>query len=225
MIEFEAMGFRYGDRPVFEEVSLTLEAGSLHFLTGRSGAGKSTLLRLIHGGLRPQRGAARVFGDDTRTLSRRARARMRRRLGLVLQEGDLLEHLTVAENVALPLRIAGEDLTGRAGDVAELIEWVGMAERAQARPPQLSSGERRRAAVARAVVAGPELILADEPTGDLDPEAAERVMRLFLELNRIGRTVLIATHDLAMVRRAGGAASARTLRIAERAVRRAGADL
>lgn len=225
MIEFDGVSFAYGDRPVLREVDLTLEPGSLHFLTGRSGAGKTTLLKLVYLALRPTEGTLRLFGRDGATIGASARARMRRRLGLVLQERDLLDHLTIAENVALPIRVAGGDPAERAADVAELVGWVGLEERAKARPPELSSGERRRAAIARALIASPELIVADEPTGDLDPETAERVMKLFVDLHRIGKTVLIATHDLALVRRAQGQGSARTLRIVEGRVIRAGANL
>lgn len=225
MIEFAGVSFAYGERSVFDGASFALDAGSLHFLTGRSGAGKTTLLRLAHLALAPDLGAVRLFGEDSSALDRRARARMRRRLGLVTQDCALVEHLTVGENLALPLRIAGERPEDRANDVAEVAEWVGLADRMAARPPELSSGERRRVEVARAVIGAPEAVIADEPTGDVDAEAAERILNLFLELHRSGRTVLVATHDLGLIRRAQGRAKARTLRLEDGRVIRAGAPL
>ncbi len=225
MIEFEAADFSYGDRAVLRGASLSLEPGSLHFLTGRSGAGKTTLLKLIYLVLRPDAGAVRVFDRQTCRLGGAERAAMRRRMGLVLQDCDLLAHLSLRDNIALPLRLAGEDVAARGADLEALARWVGLSDRLEARPPELSSGERRRGAVARALIAAPDLILADEPTGDVDAEAAERILQLFLELNDIGRTVLIATHDLALIRKAQGRARARTLRIEDGAVIRAGAAL
>jgi cell division transport system ATP-binding protein len=225
VIEFEAVRFAYGARPVLAGATVALEPGSLHFLTGRSGAGKTTFLRLIHLALTPSDGAVRVFGQDTRGLDRGARAAMRRRMGLVLQDCDLLEHMSLRDNIALPLRVAGADLAARADDVVALARWVGLGDRLEARPQELSSGERQRAAVARAVVTAPELVLADEPTGDVDEEAAGRIFDLFLELNRNGATVLLATHDLGLIRRAQGRSKARTLRLENGAVIRAGAPL
>ncbi|TVQ56569.1 MAG: ATP-binding cassette domain-containing protein [Rhodobacteraceae bacterium] len=225
MIEFEAVRFAYGERAILEGASLTLERGSMHFLTGRSGAGKTTLLKLIYAALTPDAGSVKVLGGDTAALDRRARSALRRRLGLVLQDCDLLDHMTIAENIALPIRLAGGDLAARADDIRELAAWVGLDAVLDAHPPELSSGERQRAAVARAVVTSPEILLADEPTGDVDEEAAERILQLFLELNRAGRTVLIATHDLALIRKAQGRSKARTLRIDAGAVIRAGAAL
>jgi cell division transport system ATP-binding protein len=225
VIEFEAARFAYGERTILVDASLTLEAGSMHFLTGRSGAGKTTLLKLIYAALTPDSGAVRVFGADTATLDRRGRARLRRRLGLVLQDCDLLEHMTIADNIALPVLLAGGDPAARAEDIRSLAAWVGLGGVLDAHPPELSSGERQRAAVARALVTAPEILLADEPTGDVDEEAAERILQLFLELNRAGRTVLIATHDLALIRKAQGRSKARTLRIDAGAVIRAGAAL
>ena len=225
MIEFAEVSFAYGERRILDGASLALDAGSLHFLTGRSGAGKTTLLRLAHLGLAPDAGRVRLFGEDASRLDRRARARLRRRLGLVTQDCALVDHLTVAENIALPLRIAGERPEDRARDVAEVAEWVGLADRMASRPPELSSGERRRAEVARAVIAAPDAVIADEPTGDVDAEAAERILDLFLELHRSGRTVLVATHDLGLIRRAQGRAKARTLRLEDGRAIRAGAPL
>lgn len=225
VIEFSGVRFGYGERRVIEDATLALEPGTLHFLTGRSGAGKTTLLRLAHLSLAPQAGTVTLFGRDGAGLGRAERARLRRRLGLVTQECDLLDHLSVEENVALPLKIAGEDPRARAGDVRALLDWAGLGDRLGARPPELSSGERRRAAVARAVMAGPDAILADEPTGDVDPEGAERILDLFLQLHATGRAVLVATHDLGLIRRAQGRSKARTLRLEGGRTIRAGAPL
>ena len=225
MIEFDAASFRYGDQPVLRDVSLRLEAGSLHFLTGRSGAGKTTLLRLIYGALTPTAGAVRVLGQDMRGASRKAVALLRRRLGLVLQDCDLLDHMSVADNIALPLRVRGERLDAHRGNIEDLAAWIGLAARLDARPPELSSGERQRVAVARALITTPDLVIADEPTGDVDEEAAARILDLFIELHAAGRTVLVATHDLALIRKAQGRAKARTLRLEAGALIRAGAAL
>lgn len=225
MIAFEAAAFNYGAHAVLRDLTVRLEAGSLHFLTGRSGAGKTTLLRLIYLALVPAAGSVRVMGAETAQVDAAARAALRRRMGLVLQDCDLLEHLSIGDNIALPLRVAGQDQRAREADIAELARWVGLGDRLTAFPRELSSGERRRAAVARAVVTAPELVIADEPTGDVDEEAAGRIVELFLELNRAGATVLVATHDMSLIRRAQGRAQARTLRLEGGAVIRAGAAL
>ena len=225
VIEFEAASFSYGSHPVLRDVSLRLEAGSMHFLTGRSGAGKTTLLRLIYGALVPGGGVVRVLGRDMAAATRREIALLRRRLGLVLQDCDLLDHLTVRENIALPLHVAGGLADRDPGDITQLAAWVGLAGRLEATPPELSTGERQRVAVARALIATPDIVIADEPTGDVDEEAAARILDLFLELNAAGRTVLVATHDLALVRKAQGRAQARTLRLEGGTLIRAGAAL
>jgi cell division transport system ATP-binding protein len=225
VIEFDAASFRYDERPVLRAVSLNLEPGSLHFLTGRSGAGKTTLLRLVYGALAPREGRVRVLGRDIGSASRQQISLLRRRLGLVLQGCELLNHLDLRANIALPLRIQGQDAAQRRDDIAALATWVGLGDRLDAFPPELSSGERQRAAVARALITGPDILLADEPTGDVDEEAASRILDLFLELNRAGRTVLVATHDLALVRKAQGRSAARTLRLEGGTVLRAGATL
>jgi cell division transport system ATP-binding protein len=225
VIDFEAASFSYGARPVLRDVSLRLEPGSMHFLTGRSGAGKTTLLRLIYGALAPRSGVVRVLGRDMGSATRRDVALLRRRLGLVLQDCDLLDHLTVHENIALPLRVGGTMASRAPADIEALAAWVGLAQRLGARPPELSTGERQRVAVARALIAAPDVVIADEPTGDVDEEAASRILDLFLELNAAGRTVLVATHDLALVRKAQGRAQARTLRLEGGTIIRAGASL
>lgn len=177
------------------DVSFKLAPGSFHFLTGPSGAGKSSLLRLMFLGHAPTRGVVRLFGEDASGASRRRVVALRRRIGVVFQDFRLIDHLDVFENVALPLRVAGMERDAYADDVRELLVWVGLGQRVHAHPATLSGGEQQRVAIARAVVAKPEIILADEPTGNVDPEMGRRLVRLFVEMNRLGATVVIATHD------------------------------
>jgi len=196
VIHFENVGLRYGVGPeILKDINFHIEAGSFHFLTGPSGTGKSTLLQLLFLSLRPTRGLISMFGHDIATLSGRRLPQLRRRIGVVFQEFRLLDHLTTFDNVALPLRIQGGRETEYRRDVEELLSWVGLGERVYAYPPLLSGGEKQRAAIARAVIGQPDLLLADEPTGNVDPQLAERLLRLFIELNRLGTTVVIATHD------------------------------
>ena len=196
MIQFENVGLRYGMGPeVLRNVSFNLAPGSFHFLTGSSGAGKTSLLQLLFLAQRPTRGLISIFGQDVATLPRRELPAIRRRIGVVFQEFRLLNHLTTYENVALPLRIRGVHTDEYENNVIELLRWVGLGERLNATPETLSGGEKQRAAIARAVVGRPSLLLADEPTGNVDPELAQRLLRLFVELNRLGTTILIATHD------------------------------
>ncbi|WP_137388279.1 cell division ATP-binding protein FtsE [Rhodoligotrophos defluvii] len=200
MIRLENVGLRYGKgREVLRDVSFQLAGGSFHFLTGPSGAGKTSLLRLLFLSLKPTRGAITLFNRDISALSRRQLPDLRRRIGVVFQDFRLLNHLSTFDNVALPLRVRGERVEHYRENVLELLDWVGLGDRADAFPPVLSGGEQQRAAIARAVVGRPELILADEPTGNVDPDLARRLLRLFVELNRFGSTVLIATHDVALM--------------------------
>jgi cell division transport system ATP-binding protein len=200
MVRFENVGLRYGTGPeVLRDISFSIEPGSFRFLTGPSGAGKTSLLRLLFLALKPTRGLISLLGRDIATLPRRDLPRLRRRIGVVFQEFRLLDHLTTFENVALPLRVAGERLTRYRDDVMELLHWVGLADHANAYPPVLSGGEKQRAAIARAVIGKPDLLLADEPTGNVDPVLALRLMRLLVELNRFGTTVVIATHDTNLI--------------------------
>ncbi|MEM8755281.1 MAG: ATP-binding cassette domain-containing protein [Pseudomonadota bacterium] len=224
MIELRGVSFDYGGRPVLEGIDLDLPAGSLHFLAGPSGAGKTTLLRLLFFALRPREGAVRVFDEDAATLDRAGVAALRRRMGVVLQDCDLIDHMSVTENIGLPLRVAGKRPEDYADDIRELGAWVGLGGRLDAAPRELSSGERQRVAIARAVVGSPDLVIADEPTGNVDAEAAQRIMSLLLELNRLGKTVLIATHDLDLMRAAQGRA-AHVLRLEKGAIVRSGAPL
>jgi cell division transport system ATP-binding protein len=200
MVRFENVGLRYGMGPeVLRDISFTIEPGSFRFLTGPSGAGKTSLLRLLFLALKPTRGLITLLDRDVATLPRRELPKLRRRIGVVFQEFRLLDHLTTFENVALPLRVAGERLSRYRDDVMELLNWVGLADHANAYPPVLSGGEKQRAAIARAVIGKPELLLADEPTGNVDPALAMRLMRLLVELNRFGTTVVIATHDTNLI--------------------------
>ena len=200
MVRFENVGMRYGAGPeVLRDVTFVLEAGSFTFLTGLSGAGKTTLLKLITIAEPPSRGLITLFGHDLATTARKTFPALRRRIGVVFQDFRLLAHLSAFDNVALPLRIAGRREADYTRDVEELLAWVGLGDRMTARPPTLSGGEQQRIAIARAVVARPDLLVADEPTGNVDHEIGARLLRLFGELNRLGTTVLIATHDRALV--------------------------
>ncbi len=197
MVRFENVGLRYGLGPeVLRDVNFHLEKGSFHFLTGPSGAGKTSLLRLMFLSLKPSRGSARIFGADIAALSSAKLPQMRRKIGVVFQDFRLLDHLTTFENVALPLRVQKRKPSTYRDDVMELIEWVGLGDRADSYPPILSGGEKQRAAIARAVISKPDLLLADEPTGNVDAALGKRLLRLFIELNKVGTTVVLATHDL-----------------------------
>jgi len=202
MISFDSVGFRYGVGPeILRDVSVTIEAGSFHFLTGASGAGKTTLLNLIHLSLRPTRGILTVLGNDVGSLARKRMPAVRRQIGMVFQDFRLLDHLSVFDNVALPLRLAdlGERQIRR--DVNEILTWVGLGEVTEASPRALSGGEQQRAAIARAVVSRPSILLADEPTGSVDEAIGARIMRLFEELHRLGTAVVIATHSPSLIER------------------------
>ena len=206
MIRFENVGKRYGmGAEVLSDISFTLNQGSLHFLTGPSGAGKSTLLRLMYLDQRPTRGSVQMFGKDITKLPRRQLPALRRRIGVVFQDFQLLEHMSALDNVALPLRIAGGISEPKlVSHVKELLDWVGLGDRLHAKPATLSGGEQQRVAIARAVIAKPALLLADEPTGNVDPGMARRLMHLFGELNRLGTTTVIATHDVGLADGLGG---------------------
>jgi cell division transport system ATP-binding protein len=200
VIRFENVGLRYGLGPeVLRDLSFRIDRRSFQFLTGPSGAGKTSLLRMLFLSLKPTRGLISMFDLDTAALTKDDRATMRRRIGIVFQDFRLLDHLTTYENVALPLRVLGQDETGYRAEVIELLHWVGLGERIAALPPVLSGGEKQRAAIARAVIARPELLLADEPTGNVDPNLGQRLLRLFVELNKSGTSVVIATHDIALM--------------------------
>ena len=200
MVRFENVGLRYGIGPeVLRDLNFQIEPHSFQFLTGPSGAGKTTLLRLLFLSLRPTRGLITVFDHDVATVSSDTLATLRRRIGIVFQDFRLLDHMTTYENVALPFRVMGKDEAGYRNEVVELLHWVGLGDRVGALPPVLSGGEKQRAAIARAVIARPQLLLADEPTGNVDPSLAQRLLRLFVELNKSGTSVIIATHDIALM--------------------------
>ena len=200
MIRFENVGLRYGMGPeILRDISFQLPEGSFQFLSGPSGAGKTSLLRLLFLSLKPTRGLITVFGKDRARISRRELPLIRRRIGVVFQDFRLLDHLTTFENVALPLRVRGREEASYRADVIELLNWVGLGERMHVLPPVLSGGEKQRAAIARALIEQPQILLADEPTGNVDPPLARRLLRLFIELNRLGTAVVIATHDLGLM--------------------------
>jgi cell division transport system ATP-binding protein len=223
VIEFHNVTLGYSGANLLSDVSMKLAPGSFHFLTGPSGTGKTSLIKLCYGELASSAGRVEVFGQDIGQLPRDELALMRRRVGIVHQDCQFLDHLSVAENVLLPLEVAGQEADNQS--LGELLAWVGLTEQAQSLPPSLSGGERQRAALARAVITAPDIILADEPTGNIDWEMSLRLLRLLTELNRMGKTILVATHDLNLIRSAKAQLSARVLRIQDRKLTLAGADL
>lgn len=225
MIELDNVAYSYGGAELLSDISINLPAGSFHFLTGPSGAGKTTFLKLCYADLIPTAGHLRLLGREVRDLDRDAVALLRRRIGVVHQDCQFLDHLSLRDNIALPLQVSGMAASAEAANLDDLIGWVGLSERAEALPPQLSGGERQRAALARAIIMSPDVILADEPTGNIDWEMSQRLLALLLELNRMGKTVLIATHDLNLIRAAKSSVAARVLRIGNRKLQLAGADL
>jgi cell division transport system ATP-binding protein len=200
LIRFENVGLRYGMGPeILRDVSFHIAPKSFQFLTGPSGAGKTSLLRLLFMALRPTRGLITAFGKDVTSITPQELPMLRRRMGVVFQDFRLLDHLTTYENVALPHRVRGKDEASYRNDVVELLKWVGLGERVHVLPPVLSGGEKQRAAIARALIDQPQVLLADEPTGNVDPPLARRLLRLFMELNNSGTAVVIATHDLTLM--------------------------
>lgn len=200
IVRFDRVGLRYGRGPeVLSDIDLTLGAGTFNFLTGPSGAGKSTLLRLMYLALKPSRGLVSLFGKDISQLTQKELNTLRQKIGVVWQDFSLIDHLSVYANVALPLRVQGLSADSYDRNVRELLDWVGLGERIEASPRTLSGGEKQRVAIARAVIAKPKLLIADEPTGNVDPEIGARLIRLFGEMNRLGTTILIATHDRALI--------------------------
>jgi cell division transport system ATP-binding protein len=218
LIDFEKAGLSYGQRTVLEDVTLALEPGSFQVLLGPSGAGKSSFVRLCYLDLAPTAGRMRFFGRAVRAGDRDTVAEVRRKIGVLTQDGRFIEHLTLIENIALPLRASGIATEVRTADLEALLEWVDLRDRALARPVALSAAERQRAALARAVILSPEVILADEPTGSVDWEAAMHLVGLLVELNRMGKTVLLATHDPNVVHAAQSRVTARVLRLSGRRV-------
>lgn len=225
VIEFQSVSYTYGGRALLDDVSFSLPQGSFHFLTGPSGAGKTTLIKLGYAALRPTNGQVRVFGKDTYNLDRDGVAFLRRNIGVVHQDCQFLDHLSVAENVALPITVSGRENRKTSINLDELLAWVGLEAVRDALPPSLSGGERQRVALARALISAPDVILADEPTGNVDWDMSQRLLQLLVELNKLGKTILIATHDMALIRAAKTQVQARVLRIQNRQVWLAGADL
>jgi cell division transport system ATP-binding protein len=202
IVQFDNVGLRYGtDREVLSDVCFTLFPGSFYFLTGASGAGKTSLLRLLYLAQRPSRGIIRMFGTDVITVPRGRLPAFRRRIGVVFQDFRLIQHLSAFDNVALPLRVSGVPESEIRKPVADMLDWVGLDHRSDARPATLSGGEQQRVAIARAVITRPEVLVADEPTGNVDAEMALKLLRLFEALNRLGTTVVVATHDLHLLKK------------------------
>jgi cell division transport system ATP-binding protein len=202
LVRFENVGMRYGAGPeILRDITFRLEPGSFHFLTGSSGAGKSSLLKLMYLAERPSRGLISLFDREIATTPRRDMPGLRRKIGVVFQDFRLIDHLSAFDNAALPLRVAGVDEAQIKEHVTELLSWVGLGDRLNAKPPTLSGGQQQRVAIARAVIRRPSLLLADEPTGNVDEDLALRLMRLFEELNKLGTTLVIATHNQSLVGR------------------------
>jgi len=200
IIQLNKVSVRYGREPeIFSDVNLSLQRQSFTFLTGASGAGKSTLLKLIYLAMNPTRGLVSVFGKDVLQATRRDRQMLKRRIGVVSQDFALIPHLSVFENATLPIRAAGKSLSKYSEDARELLSWVGLGDKLHAKPPTLSGGEAQRVAIARAIMNKPDILIADEPTGNVDPAMGQKLLRLFMEMNRTGTTILIATHDTSLV--------------------------
>lgn len=225
MIELSGVGYSYGDSRLFGDITLSLAPGAFHFLTGPSGAGKTTLLKLCYLELAPDEGQIDIFGKDAAALNRDDIAKARQRIGVVHQDCQFIDHMPLAENIMLPLRVAGRDHAAEQNNLRDLMAWVGLGDKADALPPELSGGERQRAALARAVIMSPDVILADEPTGNVDWDMSLRLLTLLVELNRMGKSVLLATHDLALIRQAKAQVPARVLRLRDGVLQQAGSDL
>lgn len=202
IVQFDNVGLRYGTDPeVLSNISFTLFPGSFYFLTGASGAGKTSLLKLLYLAQRPSRGAIRMFGQDIVTMPRGDLPDFRRKLGVVFQDFRLVSHLSAFDNVALPLRVAGMPESDIQKPVKDMLAWVGLERRMEAQPATLSGGEQQRVAIARAVIGRPDMLIADEPTGNVDPEMAQKLLRLFESLNGLGTTVIVATHDVHLLQK------------------------
>ncbi len=197
-----AMAYTPGE-DVLKNIHFSLEKGSFHFITGDSGAGKTTLLNLLAIRQNPTQGRIQLFGKNLDTLSRGEKTKFRRRIGVVFQDFRLLDYLTTFDNIALPLRIAGYRGNVIRTRVAEMLKWVGLEKQAMAYPHQLSGGEAQRIAIARAVINKPDILLADEPTGSIDDDMARRILHLFVQLNKLGTTLLIATHNHHLISQIG----------------------
>ena len=225
MIEFDAASYSYTGGELLSEMSLTITPGAFYFITGPSGSGKTTFLKMCYGSLIPSSGGLQIFGHNLHEMTRDDIALMRRNIGVIHQDCQFIDHLNVTENITLPLSVSGQEKLNDNLNLKELLSWVGLKGRAGALPPELSGGERQRAALARAVINSPEIILADEPTGNVDWEMSQRLLQLLIELNKMGKTVLMASHDLSLIRLAKSHVQARVLRIANKRIQLSGADL
>ncbi|HXT81858.1 MAG TPA: ATP-binding cassette domain-containing protein [Acetobacteraceae bacterium] len=208
MVRFEAVGLRYGSArgrgaaaQVLHDITFALPEGAFRWLLGPSGAGKTSVLRLMYLATRPTSGRLTLLGTSVESAPRRALPPLRRRIGVVFQDFRLLTHLSAFDNVALPLRLSGRPEGQIRADVTEMLRWVGLGRKTAVRPMELSGGEQQRIAIARAVITRPDLLLADEPTGNLDDDQALRLMQLLNEMNRLGTTVVVATHNESLVSR------------------------
>ena len=210
---------------LLSDITLDIASGAFHFVTGPSGSGKTTFLKMCYGELRPNTGAVQIFDQDLGQMTRDDIASMRRKIGVIHQDCQFLDHLNIVDNIALPLSVSQQINPNSATQLKELLAWVGLTNRVNAMPPELSGGERQRVALARAVIMSPDIIIADEPTGNVDWEMSQRLLKLLIELNKMGKTVLLASHDLRLIRLAKSHVQARVLRISDKRIRIAGADL
>ncbi len=225
MIKFDSASYSYTGSELLSDITLDIASGAFHFVTGPSGSGKTTFLKMCYGELRPNTGAVQIFDQDLGQMTRDDIASMRRKIGVIHQDCQFLDHLNIVDNIALPLSVSQQINPNSETQLKELLAWVGLTNRVNAMPPELSGGERQRVALARAVIMSPDIIIADEPTGNVDWEMSQRLLKLLIELNKMGKTVLLASHDLSLIRLAKSHVQARVLRISDKRIRIAGADL
>ena len=196
IIKFQNLDFSYGKvEPILHNINLEIERGGFYFLTGKSGAGKTSLLKLIYLGIRPTNGYAYIFGKESKKYTNKQIALMRQNISVVFQDYKLLPHLSAYDNVALPLRIKGEDNKTIDNKVRAIIKWVGLEKHLNNLPETLSGGQQQRLSIARSVITQPKIILADEPTGSVDDVSASRIFSLFEQLHQRGTTIIMATHN------------------------------
>lgn len=225
MIKFDSASYSYTGSELLSDITLDIASGAFHFVTGPSGSGKTTFLKMCYGELRPNTGAVQIFDQDLGQMTRDDIASMRRKIGVIHQDCQFLDHLNIVDNIALPLSVSQQINPNSETQLKEVLAWVGLTNRVNAMPPELSGGERQRVALARAVIMSPDIIIADEPTGNVDWEMSQRLLKLLIELNKMGKTVLLASHDLSLIRLAKSHVQARVLRISDKRIRIAGADL
>jgi len=225
VIMFDSASYSYTGSKLLSDITLDIASGAFHFVTGPSGSGKTTFLKMCYGELRPNTGAVQIFDQDLGQMTRDDIASMRRKIGVIHQDCQFLDHLNIVDNIALPLSVSQQINPNSETQLKELLAWVGLTNRVNAMPPELSGGERQRVALARAVIMSPDIIIVDEPTGNVDWEMSQRLLKLLIELNKMGKTVLLASHDLSLIRLAKSHVQARVLRISDKRIRIAGADL